>query len=299
MIGSIPAADVSIEPELVRALLTDQHPDLASLPLADAGGGWDNNVYRLGENLAVRLPRRAAAASLIEHEQRWLPELASRLPLPIPVPLRIGRPGRGFPWSWSVVAWLPGRPAMIAPPDDPALAAVELGAFVAALHRPAADDAPSNPLRGVPLASRTETVYERVSQLEGILDGAAVLALWNRLAETPRWSGSPLWVHGDLHPGNLLVNGGRLSAVIDFGDLTAGDPATDFSIAWTLLPPPAQSIFRESARGAGGSIDDDTWMRARGWALLFGLIFLGTSREHELMARLGRATIEAVFANRD
>src|SRR5262249_10355534 len=126
MVGGIPAAEFPIEPGLVRALLMDQHADLAALPLTLAGGGWDNTLYRLGDDLAVRPPRRAAAACLIEHEQRWLPELAPRLPLAIPVPLRVGRPGCGFPWSWSVIPWLTGQPATCAPLDDATLAAVEL-----------------------------------------------------------------------------------------------------------------------------------------------------------------------------
>jgi len=297
MVGGIPAAEFPIEPELVRALLTDQQSDLASLPLTFAGDGWDNTLYRLGENLAVRLPRRAAAAPLIEHEQRWLPQFAPRLPLAIPVPLRVGRPGRGFPWSWSVIPWLAGDPATLAPPDDPTLAALELGAFAAALHRPAAEDAPINPWRGVPLADRTETALARLDQLEGTVDGTAVRGLWKRAVKAPRWSGSPLWIHGDLHPGNLLVDGGRISAVIDFGDLTAGDPATDLSIAWTLLPRAARLIFRESAGGTAGPIDHHTWLRSRGWALLFGLIFLATSGEDGPTAALGRATIEAVLTD--
>jgi len=296
--GGIPAAEFPIEPELVHSLLMDQHSDIAALALTLAGGGWDNTLYRLGEHLAVRLPRRAAAASLIEHEQRWVPELAPRLPLPIPVPLRVGRPGRGFPWPWSVTPWLAGHPATCAPLHDTTLAAVELGAFLSAFHRPAPQDAPANPWRGVPLVDRTETVLGRVEQLDGTL-GAALLGLWSRAVKAPRWSGSPAWIHGDLHPGNLLVDAGRITGVIDFGDLTAGDPATDLSIAWTLLPRAARSTFRETAGGASGPIDDDTWLRARAWALLFGVIFLTTSPEDGQMGALGRATIDAVLADGD
>src|SRR5580704_2467696 len=130
MIRGIPAAEVDIDAKLVHALLDAQHPDLASLPLIELGTGWDNNVYGLGDSLAVRLPRRAAASALIEHEQRWLPELAPRLPLPIPTPFRIGQPGCGYPWSWTITPWLTGQSAAIAPPDDSATAAVTLGGFL-------------------------------------------------------------------------------------------------------------------------------------------------------------------------
>src|SRR5437773_2048766 len=214
---ALPPADVTIEPSLVRALLSDQHPDLAHLPLVDVGSGWDNRLYRLGDGLAVRMPRRAVAAPLIEHEQRWLPELAPRLPLPIPAPVRIGRPGCGYPWSWSVVPWVAGKPAAIEPPDDGAAAAVTLGTFVCALHHPAPNGVPSNPVRGVPLADRANAVHRRVMRLEGAVNRATVLAAWEEALHAPSWSGPPLWIHGDLHPGNLIVTAGRVSAVIDFG----------------------------------------------------------------------------------
>jgi aminoglycoside phosphotransferase (APT) family kinase protein len=295
-IGAKPAAEVAIELALVRALVDQQHPDLAHLRLVDVGSGWDNSLYRLGAELAVRLPRRVLAAPLIEHEQRWLPELAPRLPLPIPVPVRVGRPGRGFPWSWSVVPWLTGRPAAVEPPHDAAAAAVTLAAFVCALHRPAPDDAPSNPVRGVPLVDRAAAVHARVTDLDGLVNRVAVLDVWDEVVRTPTWSGSPLWIHGDLHPGNVLVDRGRISAVIDFGDLTAGDPATDLSIAWTLLPATARRIFRTSVTGLSDGIDGNTWIRARGWALALGLAFLASSRDDELMSLMGRTAIDAVLS---
>ena len=235
-IEGMPAAELDIDPALTRALLDAQHPDLANLPLIDVGAGWDNKLYRLGDSLAVRLPRRAAAAALIEREQRWLPELAPGLPLPIPVPVRIGRAGCGYSWSWSVTPWLIGQSAAIARPHDVATAAIDLGAFLCALHQSAPGDAPCNPVRGVPLSYRTTVVHDRARQLAPLVDAAALLQLWSQLVDTPPWTRPPVWIHGDFHPGNLLVNEGRLSAVIDFGDLCAGDPATDLSVAWMLLP---------------------------------------------------------------
>jgi len=296
-IAAIPPADVDITPSLVRLLLKEQHPELADLPLVDSGNGWDNKVYRLGDGLAVRLPRRSAAASLVEHEQRWLPELAPRLPIAIPIPIRTGRPGCGYPWAWSITPWFEGTSAVSSPLRDPHTAAVELAAFVSALHLPAPHDAPRNPFRGVPLANRTPSIDERVAQLDGIVDSVAVMRIWDAALHARKWSGPPVWIHGDLHPANLLVVDAHITAVLDFGDLTAGDPATDLSVAWLLLPPPARATFREATREMGEAIDDDTWTRARGWALLFGLIFLSSSRDDEVMRAMGRRTLDRVLAD--
>lgn len=290
-----PAAEVVIDAPLVRALLREQHADLAHLPLIDAGEGWDNRLFRLGDRLAVRVPRRAASAVLIEQEQRWLPRIASWLPLPVPVPLRAGRPTGAFPWSWSVVPWLTGRTALAAQPDDPLSTAAGLGRFLRALHQPAPGEAPRNPWRGVPLDSRTNLLREHLEQLNGLVDRTAVLDLWARALSAAPWPGPPSWNHGDLHPGNLLVVNGALSAVIDFGDLAAGDPATDLSIAWMLLPPPARPIFRKAARGDDDPIDDDTWMRARGWAAALGVAYLASSRDDPAFAAMGRSTVDAAL----
>jgi aminoglycoside phosphotransferase (APT) family kinase protein len=298
-IEGLPPAEIDIDAPLVRALLEAQHPDLASLPLVDVGSGWDNRLYRLGPDLAVRLPRRALAAPLIEQEQRWLPELAPRLPLPVPLPIRVGRPGCGYPWSWSVVGWRSGETANISAPIDPMTAAADLGGFLSALHRPAPADAPLNPFRGIPLTNRDDLVRTHVRELDGSFDRARVLGVWSRLVQTPQWTGPPLWNHGDLHPGNLLVSKGRLVAVIDFGDLCAGDPATDLSVAWMLLPAAARSLFRASARRCDDPIDDATWERARGWALALALAFLARSRDNEATARISRETIDAVLDDDD
>jgi aminoglycoside phosphotransferase (APT) family kinase protein len=296
-IESKPQREVAIDPALVGALLREQHPDLAGLPITDTSAGWDNHVFRLGDRLAVRLPRRALAADLIVREQRWLPVLAPALPLPVPVPVRTGRPGCGFPWSWSVVPWFDGSTPGPTSSFDPTALALELGQFVRALHKPAPADAPANPWRGVPLATRTASVHERARQLGGRVDGARIVAVWNEIVNTPPWPGPPLWLHGDLHPGNLLLRSGRISAVLDFGDLTSGDPATDLSIAWMLLPASARSAFRASAREASTVIDDDTWVRARGWALALGLVYLASSRDDAALEAVGRVTIDAALSS--
>ena len=292
----MPAAEVSVSPGLVRRLLAAQHPDLARLPIEVMANGWDNLMCRLGGGLAVRLPRRAVAAELVVHEQRWLPVLAPRLPLPVPVPVRIGRPALGYPWPWSVVPFLPGRIAAHDPPADPGDAALSLGGFAGALHAPAAADAPVNPVRGVALAERGEAFAERVSQLGGLVDRAAVLRVWEAAVAAPRWDGPPVWLHGDLHPANILVDRGRISGVIDFGDVTSGDPATDLAVAWMLLSAGYHGTFREAYRAAGGPADDDdTWVRARGWALGLSLACLANSADNPLMAGIGRRTMDAVL----
>jgi len=292
---SAPASEVTIDCSLVRGLLQEQHADLAHLTLVKIGEGWDNQLYRLGDDLIVRLPRRAAAAVLIEHEQRWLPQLAPRLPLRIPHPLRTGRPGCGFPWSWSITPWVAGQSAAIAPPADAEAAARALAEFLRALHQPAPGDAPRNAWRGVPLSDRTARLHEHVVALEAVIDPGVVLGLWDSIVATPPWSGPPLWIHGDLHPGNILVSEGRLSAVIDFGDLTAGDPATDLSVAWMLLPRPARMAFGALTCAPRGWLDDHTWNRARGWALALGLAFLANSSGDVIMSAIGHAALSSVL----
>jgi aminoglycoside phosphotransferase (APT) family kinase protein len=290
-----PTAEVDIDTALVRALLHEQHVDLAALPLAEAGEGWDNRMFRLGDDLMVRLPRRLASATLIIHEQRWLPMVAARLPLPVPAPIRMGRPGCGFPWSWSVTPWLPGVSALASPPTDANAAAADLAAFLRALHQSAPYDAPRNPWRGVPLAERDVLFRKHLEKVRDRVNHAAVLASWQRLSATPPWTGAPSWIHGDLHPGNLLVRGGRLAGVLDFGDISSGDPATDLSVAWMLLPPPARALFCQLSCGPDGWLNEETWARARAWALALGVASLAHSSGDRRGEAAAQATIEAAI----
>lgn len=286
-------ADVAIDAALVRWLLLDQHADLAGLPLREVGGGWDNRLFRLGDDLLVRLPCRELSAPLIEHEHRWLPVLATRLPLPIPVPLRTGRPGGAYPWAWSVVPWLPGEALLHAEPADPGQTGQELAVFLRALHQPAPAEAPANPWRGVPLAARTPLFESQLARLGDSEQQAAALAVWRRAATAAPWPGPKAWIHGDLHPGNLLAAAGRLSAVIDFGDVTSGDPATDFAIAW-MLPRPA----RFALEGASHQwADEALWCRARGWALGLGLAYVAGAAQDQRLAAIGRNTIASALGD--
>lgn len=290
----MPEAEVAIDEPLVRALLHAQHPDLARLALARVGEGWDNVLFRLGDALTVRLPRRQIAAALIEHEQRWLPHLAPHLPVAVPAPVRVGRPGCGFPWSWTITSWFAGATLADEPAADPESMATQLGGFLAALHRPASPEAPANAFRRT-LAARHDGMIEQVGRLARDVDARAVLREWTDALAVPPWPGPSVWLHGDLHPGNLVSRQGSLVAVIDFGDLTAGDPAIDLSAAWMLFPPDGRRVFRAAAATAQRPIDADTWQRARGWALTLAVSYLAHSRDNRRMADIGSSTIRAVL----
>ncbi|MER7210463.1 MULTISPECIES: aminoglycoside phosphotransferase family protein [Streptosporangium] len=280
-----PAAETDVDDDLVRRLIRLQHPDLEG-PLTLVANGWDNVVYRLGEDLSVRLPRRRAAAGLIVNEQRWLPVLAGHVEVPLPVPVRTGVPGEGYPWPWTIAPWFEGRPAADVPPSGRSGLAVPLAGFMTGLHRPAPPDAPRNPVRGVPLAARDQVVRQRLSSIPR---SAGLLPLWERLAALPPWQGPALWLHGDPHPGNLLIGGDGLAAVLDFGDLTGGDPATDLAAAWLVFDEDAREVFR-----SGVDADETTWERARGWALVMGTALAAHSADNPGMAAVGDHVLHQV-----
>ena len=288
-----PEAEVEIDVSLVEGLLAAQHSDLATLSLRPFEHGWDNMMFRLGDDLLVRLPRRRVAAVLIENETRCLPLLAPRLPLTIPSPLRTGLPGEGYPWRWNVLPWIEGEPADRAP-----IATEEAGAFAAfleALHHPAPGDAPPNAVRGVPLAERAEAFEERFARLRG---GAEVMtptveAVWREGLLAPR-SGSRVWLHGDLHPRNVLVRDSRIAGVIDWGDVTSGDPASDLASIWLLFEDPGarSHLVERLAR------DEALLLRARAWAVGFAAIFYETGLNGDArMAEIGRRTFARLEAD--
>ena len=289
-----PKAEVEITDDLLRALLRDQAPEFADVRIELVAAGWDNEIHRLGDDYAVRIPRRAAAAPLVDHEQRWLPSLAARLPLPIPAPVVAGRPGNGFPWRWSIVPWHPGAPVGASPAT--ATMAEQLAEFLLALHKPAPADAPSNPFRGGPLIDRDDRVQRDLNEhLPGLLPDetlAAVRDRWARLLEAPAFTGAPVWIHGDLHPNNALAADGLFTAVVDFGDITAGDPATDYLMAWMLFEPEERAIMR-SALGA----DDATWARGQAWALILSLVFTAHGDDDPGMYAIGQAGIRRVLGD--
>ncbi len=282
-----PAAEIAVTADLARRLLAAQHPDLADLPIALVAEGWDNAVFRLGDELTLRLPRREIGATLILHEQRWLPLLKARLPLAVPTPLRVGAPQDDYPWPWSVTPWFAGETADLALPDHEQ--GEVLGGFFRALHQPAPEDAPLNPVRGVPLRVRLPAYEARLASLadKGVRIDDRILAIWADALTAPD-DAAPTWIQGDPHPRNVLVVDGRITAVIDWGDLAQGDRASDLAAVWMLLP---DADARRDCIVACGAVSKATWRRARGWAALYGLMLLDAGlTDDPRMAAIARAT---------
>ena len=264
-----PKAEVEIRLDLVRTLLEEQHPDLAHLELRLVASGWDNVMFRLGSDYAVRLPRRKTAVPLIVNEQAWLPVLAPRLPIPVPVPLRVGRPTADYPWHWSALPWIEGECD-----DEAPLSSKETGRFadfLIALHEPAPDDAPTNDMRGCRLLDREDSMRTRLTTLRGktSLIGRRIESVWDGAVTAPETT-ARCWVHGDLHSQNVLVSKGRITGIIDWGDLASGDVATDLAGVWSLFESPADRR-RALERYAPGAA---TLARTLGWAALFGVALL-------------------------
>ncbi len=258
------AEEIETDVALVRRLLAGQFPQWAGLRIEPvASYGTDHDIYRLGDHLAVRLPRIGWATRQAAMEAEWLPKLAPHLPLALPVQLAMGRPAEGYPFDWSVYEWLPGENAN-GTTADPEQAAVDLAAFVKALRQ--IDTTGAHPRiphgRGGPLAEGDEQVRRSIAQLGDRIDGDATLRSWEESLNAPLWHGEEVWVHGDLLPGNLLVVDGRLSAVIDWGGLNVGDPACDLQPAWNVFVGDSRTRFRAEL-----DVDDASWLRGRGWAL--------------------------------
>jgi aminoglycoside phosphotransferase (APT) family kinase protein len=269
-----PPADAErfpIDIALVRRLVDAQFPQWAELPVRQvAESGWDNATFRLGYQMTVRLPSAAAYALQVKKEHVWLPRLAPLLPLAIPTPLALGRPTASFPWEWSVYRWLEGVTAAHSRVGDPSELATSLACFLDALQRvdPAGGPPPGphNFYRGGPLSRYDAQTRKAIALLDGQIDARAVNRIWEA-ALISEWRGSPVWIHGDVSAGNLLVLEGRLNSVIDFGMLAVGDPACDLSIAWTFFEGESRKAFRAML-----PLDANAWARGRGWALWKALI---------------------------
>ncbi|MFU8852812.1 aminoglycoside phosphotransferase family protein [Micromonospora sp. SL1-18] len=264
-LGPLPQR-IAVDAELVRRLVTDQFPQWAHLPVQPvANGGWDNWTFHLGSGMSVRLPSAAEYALAVDKEHRWLPELAPRLSLPIPVPLAKGEPGEGYPYSWSIYSWLDGEPASADRIADPGRFALDLAEFLAALQSVDTTDGPlpgqHNWYRGGTLRTYDGEAQRALTALDGHVDVDLAREIWKNALDAS-WDGAQTWFHGDVAQGNLLLNDGELAAVIDFGTCGVGDPACDLAIAWTLLTADGRQAFRERL-----SVDDATWARGRGWAL--------------------------------
>jgi aminoglycoside phosphotransferase (APT) family kinase protein len=290
--GNRPAPDVQVDVSLVRRLVAAQFPQWASLPSEPVeSSGWDNTIFRLGSDLAVRLPRRRVSAEHVSNEHHWLPILAPQLPLPVPVPVGRGVPGVGYPWQWTVCRWLTGELAALAPVADMGRTATSLARFVAALQAIDPAGGSVHEFRGVSLAAHDDDTRAAAAVLQGSLDISSVLGVWEAALAASAWTGQPVWMHGDLHPANLLVERGELSAVIDFGLLGVGDPACDLAVAWTYLSGPAREVFRSVL-----AVDNATWSRGRGWALQFGLRAAAYSADNPLLGDIGRHVLAEVLA---
>ena len=257
---------------VVQALVAEQFPRWRELPVTPvARQGWDNRTFRLGEQLSVRLPSAEGYVAAVAKENRWLPELAGHLPLPVPSPVAAGRPGAGYPFPWSVRQWLTGDTLDEATGVDRIKLATDLGTFLATLREAPA----SGPVagrhsfyRGCHPSVYGDEVEQALERLGETVDGPACRAVWAQ-ALTSAWPSAPVWFHGDIAVGNLLIRGGRLAAVIDFGTCGVGDPACDLVIAWYTLAGEERRAFRDTV-----GLDPDTWRRARGWALWKALIML-------------------------
>lgn len=283
-----PVPEIEVTEHLARTLLFEQHADLADLPLTWAGTGWDNALWKVGDHLAARFPVRAIAAPLVTHEQTWLPVLAPRLPVDVPVPVRVGAPSATYPWSWSVVPWFDAIAAHHTAVPDRTAWAVQLAEVFSALHRPAPPDAPVNPFRGTPVPR--DAIVERLERVD-VPDADRVLERFRDLADAPAWDGPALWLHGDPHPANLLVHDGALRAVIDFGDVTSGDPASDLSTAWLTFDRDGRAAFQDRL-----DHDDATWRRAQAWALHMAVVMMTHPEDHPALAVVGRHCIAEVLA---
>jgi aminoglycoside phosphotransferase (APT) family kinase protein len=297
MASRMHAGERTIEVGLVQRLLRAQHPQWGDRPVTPvASSGTDNALFRLGDDLVVRLPRIGWAVDTVARAHRWLPVLAPRLPLVVSEPVAMGEPGEGYPWPWSVYPWLDGEDAFTGRLDDLDAAARQIAGFLAALQAvdPAGGPAPRHGGRGRPLAAVDDQTRGALAAADGLVDTVAAGAAWERALSAPDRDGPAVWFHGDIARGNLLVHGGRITAVIDAGGIGVGDPACDLAVAWDLFDGRSRAVLRPAL-----AVDDATWARARGWALCTALCalpyYLGTN---PAMVAQARHKIAEVLADR-
>jgi aminoglycoside phosphotransferase (APT) family kinase protein len=269
-----------IDAGLARRLVAAQFPQWADLPVRPvAAGGWDNRTFHLGDTMSVRLPTGPAYALAVEKEHRWLPVLAPHLPLPIPDPLAMGAPGEGYPYPWSVYRWIDGEPARADAIGDLTEFATATAGFLVALSdvppRGGPEPGEHNWYRGGPLQHYDADTRKAIDALDGHLPADTALEIWTA-ALRATWDGRPVWFHGDVAPGNLLLRDGVLAAVIDFGTSGVGDPSCDLAIAWTVPHGAFRDAFRDRM-----AVDSATWARGRGWALWKALITYAGARQSD------------------
>jgi aminoglycoside phosphotransferase (APT) family kinase protein len=286
-----------ITAELVARLVADQFPQWSDLPVRPVeNDGIDNTTFRLGDTMSARLPSSDSYVGQVDKEHRWLPFLAPQLPLPIPQPLAKGVPGSGFPRPWSVYRWIEGTPLASGAVTDMTALAADLSDFLAALYKidPTGGPGPGqhNFFRGGPLTVYDGETRDALTALEGHIDTVLAAQVWETGLRV-NWDGTPVWFHGDAQPGNLLVQDGRLSAVIDFGTSGVGDPACDTTIAWTFFSGESSRAFAERL-----PFDEATWARGRGWAIWKAMIVLVHDlRDDPEEAAVGKRVIQAILAD--
>ncbi|MFC3494811.1 aminoglycoside phosphotransferase family protein [Glycomyces rhizosphaerae] len=262
-----------ITSDLVATLVADQFQHWADLPVTPVPRqGWDNRTFRLGTELSVRLPSGPGYVAAVAKEHRCLPVLAAHLPLPVPEPVATGRPTADYPHPWSVRRWLAGDTLLDAPDVDRMRLARDLGDVLTVLRGVPTGDGPAAGWhsfhRGCHPSAYGDQVQESLRRLGDTVDAETCKSVWDKAMATV-WTPAPVWFHGDIAPGNLLVEDGRLSALIDFGTCGVGDPAADLQIAWTYFHGDARQAFRAAA-----GLDDHTWARARAWTLWKALIMM-------------------------
>ena len=292
------ADEIDISPALARSLVAQQFPHLAGLLIEKlSSAGTENTIFRLGDDLSIRMPRVIGAARQAEREAIWLPRLANHLSLALPEPVELGRPTEEFPYHWAIYRWLKGENAFIRPVDDLADSAHRLARFVRSLREaPVVSDSSmvaTTSGRGVDLVHRDSATRDAVESCKSLADTETLHAIWTDALAAPRWSGPPGWLHGDIHVGNLLTEAGRITGVIDWGCLGAGDPACDLTVAWSMLDRESRATFRSEL-----GVDEATWIRGRAWAISVAVIALPHYIEtNPLLVAISRHSIEEAVAD--
>lgn len=286
--------ELNIDLFLVQKLVSTQFPKWKDLPLKPiSSAGTDNALYRLGNDMIVRLPRIHWAASDVDKESLWLPKIAPFIPFPISTPLEKGTASEGYPWSWAIYKWIEGYNPIVNRIANPESLLNDLVVFLKAMHTIDLDNGPASN-RGVPLKEKDLETRKAIQELHGMIDTPSVLSLWEESLKIPSWSKKPVWVHGDLSPGNVLLKSDRLSGIIDFGSLGVGDPACDLIIAWNLLSANIREQFKKQLQ-----VDESTWLRGRAWALSIALIQLPYYKNtNPVLAKNAKYVINEILSER-
>ncbi len=274
---SFPEAEIKIDTQMVRSLVNSQFPEFSKHPVSFLSEGYDNTLYRLGDAYLIRVPRRGLGAELINHEIEWLPKLCRELPIKLPSPIKVGANTKNYPWRWTIIPYFDGNSVLNRSLDESEIN--RLVRFLKKLHQVNSRGAPSNPYRNIPLSEKAASVDEKINQLatRGIEISNEIRELWERVIQEPIDSESRL-IHGDLHPDNIIVNNGKIEAIIDWGDITKGDPATDLASLWMVADDPA---VRKNALEIYEA-SDSTILRSRGWAIFYGITFLSIPKYQTL-----------------